>query len=443
MNLVRDHIAVKLAAAALAFLSTFAAVRAIDTGSSLVSIDGSSRDLSDGLRPSATTAERIDSLEAQVQRSPSDAQGYVDLGQAYLTRFGETEDPDFYPPAQHAFETALRLEPNDPSALASMAQLQLSRHQFPRGLALAERARSINPSTVHIDGLITDAQVELGRYGAAAQTLQRYVDRRPELGSYARISYLRELHGDTSGAVRAMELAASAAGERSANAAYATTLLGKLHADQGDYATAEREFRQVLMLKPGYPDAMLGLATIEFGKGHTEAALDLYRAVQRSVAAPDHAALLGEAEEAAGHRAAAERAYQAARDAFDAEEARGANTATERAVFEAGHGDPARAVELGRRAWRYTPSVRAADAYSWALSAAGSDRHALRMSSRAMRLGSRDPIFLYHAGIVAFRAGRLDRARAFLTRLVAQSPDFHPLYGPRAQRVLKNLRPPI
>jgi tetratricopeptide (TPR) repeat protein len=392
------------------------------------------------LLPSATTVQRIEALQTQIQQAPSNPQGYVGLGQAYLTRFSETEDPAVYPKAERAFETALNLAPDDPSAVGGMAQLELSRHQFPRGLALAERARQLNPSTAQIDGLITDAQIELGRYGAAARTLQRYVSRRPELGSYARVSYFRELHGDLGGAVRAMKLAASAAGDRSVNSVFATTLLGKLYADQGDYEAAEAAFRQVLGLKPGSPDAMLGLAAIEAGRGQIEAALERYRAVQRSIDAADHAILLGEAEEAAGHQAAASQAYQAARAAFDAEEAQGANTATERAVFEAEHGDPARAVELGRRAWRYTPSVRAADAYSWALSAAGRHQAALRFSERAMRLGSRDPAFLYHAGMVALRADRPERAQAFLARVVSQDPWFSPLHGPRVQRALNALR---
>ena len=439
MGLARDHIAIKLAAAALAFLATFAAVRAIDGGSPSVGIDRGSPGVSDGLLPSATTPQRIESLEAQVRQSPSDPRGYVDLGHAYLTRFGETEDPAFYPKAEAAFDTALKLGPDDPSALAGMAQLELSRHQFPRGLELAKRARHLNPSTVEYDGLIIDAQVEQGRYAAAARTLQHYVSRRPELGSYARVSYFRELHGDLGGAVRAIELAASAAGDRSADSAFAANLLGKLRADQGDYAMAEVLFRRVLMLKPGYPDAMLGLAAIEAGRGQTGAALRRYRAVQRSVPAPDHAILLGEAEEAAGHLAAAHLAYRAARAAFSGLEAQGANTATERALFEAEHGNPARSVELGRRAWRYTPSVRAADAYSWALSAAGEHRAALRFSDRAMRLGSRDPAFLYHAGMVALRADRPHRARSFLARLVAQSPDFSPLYGPISRRALNSL----
>jgi tetratricopeptide (TPR) repeat protein len=438
MALNQDSLIIKLVAAGLVLAAVLLAVRALDGSSVSVPASGPDAVLHEGQLPSATTAERIESLRAQVRESPSDPQAYVSLGHAYLTRFGETEDPGLYPKAQHAFQTALNLDANDSTAVAGMAQLQLSRHQFRQGLALAERARSLNPSTTGIDALITDGQIELGRYGAAADTLERYVNRRPELGSYARISYLRELHGDLSGAVRAMRLAASAAGDRSADSVFATTLLGKLYADQGDYAAAETTFRRVLVLKPGYPDAMLGLANLEFAR-ETEAALERFRQVQRSIAAPDHAILLGEAEEAAGHPAAARQAYREASAAFDAEEAQGANTATERAVFEAEHGNPATAVELGRRAWRYTPSVRAADAYSWALSAAGEDKAALRFSERAMRLGSSDPVFLYHAGTVAFRAGRSERARAFLTRLTAQDPEFSPLYGPRARLALRAL----
>jgi tetratricopeptide (TPR) repeat protein len=439
MDFVRDHIAIKLFAAALAVLATFAVVRAFDSGAPSIDIDGRTADVSAGLEPSATTAERIEALRAQVSRSPSDPEGYVSLGGAYLTRYGETEDPAFYPKAREALDTALRLEPGDLSAVSAMARLELSQHHFRRGLALAERARRISPSTAETDGMITDGQIELGRYGAAAGTLRRFVGRRPELGSYARISYYRELHGDIPGALRAMKLAASAGGDRSQASVFATTLIGKLHADRGDYAAAERTFRRVLALAPTTPDAKLGLAAIEAGRGRTEAALDLYRAVEHAIPAPDHAILLGEAEQVAGHPEAAAQAYRTAADAFEREEAVGSNTATERAIFEADHGDPATAIAYAQRALRRAPSVRAADAYSWALSAAGEDRAALRFSKRALRLGSRDPRFLYHAGIVALRAGRADRARLFLGRLAAQSPKFSPLEAERAALALRSL----
>jgi tetratricopeptide (TPR) repeat protein len=440
MDFVREHLALKLTAAALAFLATFAVVRALDAAPTLFNSDRPDADLSDGLLPSATTPQRIEALEAQVRQSPSDPKGYTDLGAAYLTRFAETEDPGFYPKAEQVFRTALSLEPKDLSAIAGLAQLQLSRHQFRQGLALAQRARRISPSAARPDALLTDAQVELGRYGAAVRTLQRYVNRRPELGSYARVSYYRELHGDMRGALEAMQLAASSAGENSVDAVYAVTLLGKLRADQAAYAAAERAFRSVLERKPGYPDAMLGLAAIEFGRGNVERSLDLYRQVQRSVPAPDHAILLGDAQEAAGNPEAAGSSYRAARDAFAGLEAQGANTATERTVFEADHGDPDRAVALGRRALHLAPSVRTADALSWALSSAGHDRAALRLSHRAMQLGSLDPVFLYHAGLVSRRAGDLPRARELLGTLLELDPWFSPLHSRRARAALASIR---
>ena len=52
--------------------------------------------------------------------------------------------------------------------------------------------------------------------------------------------------------------------------------------------------------------------------------------------------------------------------------ANGVNTDVDLALFEANHGRPAREPwRSGARAWRAAPSVRSADAYSWALYAAG------------------------------------------------------------------------
>ena len=105
-----------------------------------------------------------------------------------------------------------------------------------------------------------------------------------------------------------------------------------------------------------------------------------------AIPAPDHAVLLGEAEQAAGNLEAAASAYQEAATAFERLEAAGVNASTELAVFEADHGSVVGAAEIGKRAWRLTPSVRAADAYSWALSAAGRD--APRCASRGRQCDS-------------------------------------------------------
>jgi Flp pilus assembly protein TadD len=154
---------------------------------------------------------------------------------------------------------------------------------------------------------------------------------------------------------------------------------------------------------------------------------------------PEYAISLGETEQAAGRIEAAKRDYALVGAEVNLLHANGVNTDVELALFEANHGSSARAVAFGRRAWRQAPSVRSADAYSWALHSAGRTAAAVRFSRQAMRLGSRDPSFLYHAGMIARRGGHTDSARRLLGRLLAQSPRFSPLYAPRARVALRDL----
>jgi hypothetical protein len=83
--------------------------------------------------------------------------------------------------------------------------------------------------------------------------------------------------------------------------------------------------------------------------------------------------------------------------------------------------------------------VRSADALGWALTSAGRPAKGLRWARRALALGSRDPLFLYHAGKSAQAAGRAALARAYLSESLALNPRFSPLYAPRAERALKEL----
>jgi tetratricopeptide (TPR) repeat protein len=439
MAIRRDSLTMKLAAAALAFVAVFLGVRALD-GSSGGLAGQPDVAVREGELPGATTAQRIEDLQAQVQEAPSDPDGYSQLGLAYLQQVRETGDPTFYPRAEGTFEQALRLDPRNFTATSGLGSLALARHDFSLALALGEQAARISPGVARNYGVIADAQIELGRYGAAERTLQHYVDVKPELSSYSRVSYFRELHGDLAGALAAMRLAVSAGGGTAENVGYVQALVGKLHLDAGDYAAAERAYRAALATDPGFPQAVAGLARVEAARADYAAAIQRLRMLVQRLPLPEYVIARGETEQAAGMDGAARRDYQLVGAETRLLQANGVNTDAELALFEADHGDPAQAVDLAARAWAVAPSVRSADAYSWALSSAGRDREALAMSTRAMRLGSRDPSFLYHAGMIALRAGQPERAKAFLSRLVEQSPRFNPLFGPRARRALEGLR---
>lgn len=429
----------KLGAAALAFAAVFLALRAMDGSGTTARIDAADVAARESLPPTASTDERIEALQAQVRSAPSDPEGYGALGLTYLQKVRESGDPSFYPKAEGVFDAALTSSPDNFTATSGLGALALARHEFGEALELGNRARRINPAIPRNYAVIADAQIELGRYAAAERTLQRWVNLKPELSSYARISYFRELHGDLRGALAAMRLAVSAGGDTTESFSYVQTLVGNLQLDRGAYAAAEHAYREVLNANRAYAPALAGLARIEAGRGEYGSAIARYREVVERLPLPEYVIALGEVEEAAGRAGDARGDYALVEAQTRLLRANGVNTDVDLALYEANHGDPRQAVELGRSAWRAAPSVRSADAYSWALSAAGEDRRALRLSREAMRLGSRDPSFLYHAGMIARRAGRAPQARELLGRLLAQSPRFSPLYAPRAERALEEL----
>jgi tetratricopeptide (TPR) repeat protein len=254
---------------------------------------------------------------------------------------------------------------------------------------------------VRFYGIEVDALVELGRYEEAERALQRMVDLKPNLASYARVSYMRELHGDLDGAVDAMRLAVSAGGATAENAAYVQTLLGNLELLRGRSAAAESSYRLALTRFPRYAPARAGLARVAVSEGELATAIRRYRALVAMLPLPEYVIALGEAELAAGREAAARRDFALVRIERRLYERSGVNLDLELALFEADHGSPRRALELARRAWEAAPSVRSADALGWALTRSGRPRAGLEFARKALRLGSRDPLFLKHKRLSA------------------------------------------
>jgi tetratricopeptide (TPR) repeat protein len=386
--------------------------------------------------PTASTDRRIAAYQAIVRATPRDPRGAVALSAAYLQKVRETGDAGYYTRAATLLARARRLAPRDPDALTAAGTLALARHDFRGGLRLGLAAHRAAPAELAPYPVLVDALIELGRYRAAGRTLQRLVDLRPTLASYARVSYWRELHGDLAGAVDAMRLAVSAGGDAPENVAYVETLLGNLEFERGRLAAAAEAYRLSLFRVPTYLPAEAGLAKVDAARGHLGRAIDRLRDVVARLPLPEYAIALGEDELAAGRPAAGRRDLAL----IGAEErllrANGVNTDVDLALYEASHGDAARAVALARRAWAQAPSVRAADAQGWALTRAGRARAGLRWARRALALGSADPSFLMHAGFAAHAAGRPLLARRWLAAALARNPRFSPYWAPRVRRAL-------
>ncbi len=374
-----------------------------------------------------------------MRAEPGRAAGYSMLGDAYLQRARETGDPGLYQRADSAFGQALRRDPDELTATIGAGTLALARHDFRAGLRHGLRARRLAPQAVRPFAVVVDAQVELGRYAAARRSLQEMVDRKPNLDSYARVSYFRELEGDLPGAIEAMRLAVSAGGGTLENEAFVQTLLGDLELDGGDVAGARAAYRGALARVPGHPPAQAGLAKVDVARGRLDAAQRRLREVSARLPLPAFVIALADVELALGRNRLATQDLDLVRAQRRLLEGAGLRPDVDLVLFEADHGSPRRAVRLGRGVMAEAPSVRSEDALGWALTRAGRPARGLRLSLRALRLGSVDPSFHYHAGMAARAAGEPALARRELRRALSLNPAFSPWHAARARRALRAL----
>jgi len=428
---------------ALAVLLSFAAALAAFLalrGAEPASPSGEGRAIAPAAsRPAASTDAEIARLQQVVRDAPRETAARIQLARAYLQKLRETGDPAFNDRAERLLREALARRPGDPDALVASAGVALSRHDFRRGLTLARRAAAARPEAFAAYPSLVDALVELGRFGAAEQTLQRRVDAKPGLASYARVSYFRELHGDLDGAVAAMRAALGAGGPSRESVANVQSLLGTLELARGRRAAAESAHRAALAALPGYPAAEAGLARAAAARGDLAEAIRRWRALSRRLPLPEYVIALGEAQLAAGRDATGERELELV-GAQQRLSGGGVNLDAELAVYEADHGSPARALSLAGRAWRAAPGLRAADARGWALTRSGRPAAGLRWAHRALRLGSRDAILRYHAGIAALAAGRQGEGRSHLRLALSHGLEGWPWQAGQARAALEGAR---
>ena len=391
--------------------------------------------------PGTATSRAIERLAARLAEHPEDGQAYLDLGLAFLQRARETGDPGLYERAGAALERARELRPDDALVLVGLGTLELAKHDFASALRTGQAAIELDPGQAAAHGVVADALVELGRYEEAVDALQTMLDLQPDLAAWARVSYLRELYGDLEGAEEAMREAVRRAGPVAENRAYVTALLGNLLAYQGRRAEAASAYEQALTIFPDHGPSLLGLARLAIGDGDLGAArARLERAVE-VLPLPEYVVALGEVEEAAGDRQAAKARYELAAVETKLFQAAGVTVDLELALFEADHGDRAQALELARAAYRERATIRTADALAWALQRMGQTNEARRLSAEALRLGTRDPLLLYHAGAIAADDGDQAEARRFLTDALAIDPGFSATGAAEARRLLEQLAP--
>ena len=198
-----------------------------------------------------------------LEKNPNDIKPMLGLAAIFIQEARVTGNYVYYDLAAMKYvNKVLQQDSTNFDALIYKSLLYLSQHHFADGLAMAQKAQQINPYNAFVYGMLVDGNVEMGNYDSAVANSDRMVSIRPDLRSYSRISYLREIYGDYPGAITAMKMAVDAGGPGDESTEWCRVQLGNLYEKTGDLKNAEMHYTIALQERPGYPYALAGLGRI-------------------------------------------------------------------------------------------------------------------------------------------------------------------------------------
>ncbi len=381
---------------------------------------------------------RIQKAQQAVQQSPNNPDSYNLLASAFMQKARESGDFAFNARAEGVLNRSLEIDPVNYDATKLRAKLLLAYHRFSEALEVGQRAQVMRPDDHDVYGAITDAQVELGNYPAAIEAAQKMVDLRPDSASYARVSYLRSLHGDGAGAIAAMTVAVKASNPNDPEgSAWCRVHLGDELMNVGQHVEAEREYDNALSIFPDYPMALAAKARARIRAGELEKALELYQRAEERVPLPDTAVALGDLYAKLGKADDAKRQYELV-EFIERNSAASGTYSRQLALLWADHDmnlDQALAIVQRERSVRQ--DVFTCDALAWVLFKNKRLDEAKASIAEALRLGTRDARIYYHAGMIYDSLGDKRSATKYLKLAFAINPTFDLFQVDKARQTLE------
>jgi tetratricopeptide (TPR) repeat protein len=376
--------------------------------------------------------------QAQLRRVPGDWPTWAALSLAYLEKARITADPTYYPKADAAVARSLTVAPANPTAFVAQGALANARHDFATARRLADRAIAADVYDADAYAVLADALTQLGDQKGATAAIQHLLDLRPGLSAYARASYDLELHGLTGPATNLMSRALADAVDP-ADISFCRAQLGDLALAGGDLTAARGQYEAGLAVDPESVALRHGLARVDAAQGRLDQALAGYAALTRQAPTPTYLLEYADLLQASGADARPQLALAAAAQRLFVASG-GIDGLTGAALAEA-EGDPAAALAQARMEFQRRQHPDVIDAYAWALHLSHQDSAALVQERRALAIGARPALYLYHLGMIELSLGQPSAARRDLTAALRTNPAFSALGAADARRALTRLAP--
>jgi predicted Zn-dependent protease len=399
-------------------------------------------------RPTATT-QTIHTAQALIARNPNDASGYAGLGAAYLQRARETGDVSDFELAEKSTTKSLDLDSADFSAdaaLGTMAAICMGEHRFADAFTYAQKALALGTGDVSPFAIVGDAYADMGEYKRAGEAYSRLTPHdmilapRAAYARDSRLAYLKFIVGDTVGAIALMRAAVAEGSEAqlpAENLAWLYYELGEFLTQAGDVPSADAAYLSALTIHPGDYRALAALGKLRANNGRYADAIVLYQKAIAVVPMPTFIAELGDVYARTGNQAEAKKQYDLVEYIGLLGHINQVLHNRDLALFYADHDIKlVEALKLARQEFEVRHDVYTWDALAWALFKNGKTSEAAEASENALQFGTRDPLLLFHAGMIDAQLGRHEVAQREFGKALQINSHFHREYAEVAQQRL-------
>ena len=386
--------------------------------------------------PSFNTDQLIQLYQGWVSKDPSSISSRTLLAGAYVQKTRETTDFDYLNRAAKILDAVLA-EKQDYEALRLRNIVELTLHHFSQAAAYA-RAMTVRwPGDVQSWGTLGDALLEMGQYDAARDAFARMLELRLGLMSYNRMGFYYFITGDTERGIALMKSAVEAAAKYPENKAWCLVELGNMYFKTGRLSEAEKAYSGAISTFPASHAAYGALGSVFAAQGRLAEAIAQYQHAQSITPMVQYAGALHDLYEAIGKPDEARRQADLVDVAAKLEQAAGLKANRTLALIYANQDrNLEESLALAEADYAVRQDVYTSDALAWALYKNHRCQEAWRASQAALKLGSPEALFFFHAGMIAFELGDIAAGRMYLEKALALNPGFDLRQAALARRVL-------
>ncbi|HEV8272215.1 MAG TPA: hypothetical protein VGQ04_12980 [Chitinophagaceae bacterium] len=395
-----------------------------------------------------TIKNNATTLLTKISANKSDLVSKLKLSGLYLQEARISGNYTYYDmAAMKLVNDVLKKDRNNFEGLTFKALIFLSQHHFAEGLAVAEQVRQLYPYSAHVYGILTDANVELGRYDSALVSIDKMVSIRPDLSSYSRISYQREIHGDNEGAIDAMKLAVQAGSPGDEATEWSRIQLAKLYEHTGQIDYAKMNYTIALNNRPDYPHAFAGLARIEIAEKNYLNAIALYKKADSAITDFTIKEELAQAYLLNGNKEESARLSNMIVEEMIKSSKKNRSTDTsghysdrEIAYAYINTSNYDKALEHAMIEYNRRPeNIDVNETVAWVYYNKGNAEESVKYIKEALKTNCKNPVLLCRAGLIYASAGDKVMAKSILQDGLKNNPVISPALRSAAQKTLQSL----